>query len=265
MGSVDSGSYRNATVTLNGSELGSGSRKIYLVADAANQVSESNESNNKAYRTVNVIDGTPDLCIRDYEVSSTSISKSGSVKLTFKYANSGTAAAAASTLKVYDGNTLLRTFSMGVVAAGSYRDATVTLKGSEIAAGSRKIYLVVDAANAITESREDNNKAYRTINVTAARSSGTAATEWLAAGIADYNNDGFEDMLICDSANALTPDLDLTNGAIADLADGLGSNWEFGGVADWNNDGKLEVMFCGSESSLLPDTDANNKLLITLA
>jgi hypothetical protein len=68
-----------------------------------------------------------------------------------------------------------------------------------------------------------------------------------------------------DAVVLLTADLDLTNGAIADLADGLGSSWDFGGIADWNNDGKLEVMFCGSENSLLPETDANNKLLITLA
>ena len=168
MGSVEAGSYRNATVTLQGSELGTGARKIYLVVDANNQISESNEDNNKAYRTVTVESGSPDLCIQDYEVSSTSIDKNGSVKLSFKYANKGTAAAGSSVLKVYDGNTLLRTFTMGSVEAGSYRNATVTLQGSELAAGARKIFLVVDANGQIAESNEDNNKAYRTVTVESA-------------------------------------------------------------------------------------------------
>ena len=206
-----------------------------------------------------------DLCIKDYNVSATSISKSGSVKLTFKYANNGNTASGSSVLKVYDGNTLLREFTMGSVAAGSFRNASVTLQGSELGNGARKLYLVVDADNQVAESNEANNKAYRTVNVTSVRSAAAPETEWLAAGIDDYNNDGFEDMLVTDTANALTADLDLNNSAISDLADALGSSWDFNGVADWNNDGKLEIMFCGSEDSLAPATDADRKLLITLA
>ena len=164
MGSVAAGSYRSATVTLQGSELGNGARKIYLVADANKQLTETNEDNNKAYRTVTVTN-VPNLCIQDYEVSSTSIYKNGSVKLSFKYANTGTNAAGVSVLKVYDGNTLLRTFSMGSVAAGSYRSATVTIQGSELGNGARKIYLVADADKKIAESNEENNKAYRTVTV----------------------------------------------------------------------------------------------------
>ena len=204
-----------------------------------------------------------DLCIKDYNVSATSISKSGSVKLTFKYANNGNTASGSSVLKVYDGNTLLREFTMGSVAAGSFRNASVTLQGSELGNGARKLYLVVDADNQVAESNEANNKAYRTVNVTSVRSAAAPETEWLAAGFDDYNNDGFEDMLVTDTANALTADLDLIKSAISDLADALGSSWDFNGVADWNNDGKLEIMFCGSEDSLAPATDADRKLLIT--
>ena len=165
MGSVAAGSFRNASVTLKGSELGNGARKLFLVVDANSQLAEANEANNKAYRTVTVNAGTPDLCIQDYEVSGTSVNRSGSVKLSFKYANKGTGNAGASVLKVYDGNTLLRTFSMGSVAAGSFRNGTVTLQGSELGNGARKLFLVVDANNHLAEANEANNKAYRTVNV----------------------------------------------------------------------------------------------------
>ena len=164
MKSVAAGASNNCTVTLNGSELALGSRKIFVVADAANSVAESNEENNKAFRTIQV--NTPaNLCIRDYEVSSTAIASNQQLKLTFKLANTGQTAAGASILKVYDGNTLLRTFTMKSVAAGAANNCTVTLNGSELAPGSRKIFVVADANNSIAESNEENNKAYRTIQV----------------------------------------------------------------------------------------------------
>jgi len=164
MGTLAAGSSRNCTVTVNGSTLGTGARKLYVVADADNQISESNENNNRAYRTVTV-KNMPDLCIQNYEVSSTSIGKTGSVKLNFKYTNKGTAAAAASVLKVYDGDTLLRTFSMGTLAAGSSRNCTVTVNGSTLGTGARKLYVVADADNQITEADENNNSSYRIVTV----------------------------------------------------------------------------------------------------
>ena len=85
------------------------------------------------------------------------------MKLSFNYTNKGTATASSSVLKVYDGNTLLRTYSMGSVAAGSYRYGTVTLNGWELYSGDRKLFLVVDANNNVSESNEGNNKAYRTV------------------------------------------------------------------------------------------------------
>jgi len=164
MDSVDAGGYRNATVTIRGNMLGTGERKLYLVADADNQVAESNEANNRLYRTVTVSDPA-DLYITDYEVSNTSISKNESVVLNFKYANNGAGAAGASVVKVYDGDTLLRTLSMDSVSAGSYLEASVTINGSMLGTGARKLYLVADADNQITETNEGNNRAYRTVTV----------------------------------------------------------------------------------------------------
>ena len=165
-------------------DIGS-SRSITVVSGTERIASESLTARNGVY-TFNFRNGTrvdwdtqegltldvsetevalPDLSIKNYEVSTSSISESGSVKLTFQYANTGTLAAGASVLKVYDGNTLLRTFSMGSVAAGGSRNASVTLKGSELGAGASNIYLVADAANQLAESDESNNKVYRTVAV----------------------------------------------------------------------------------------------------
>jgi len=110
----------------------------------------------------------PDLCVRDYEVSTTSIDTAGTVKLTFKIVNNSDVSAGASVLKIYDGDNLLRTFSIDAIAANSSKNCTVTLRGSELATGARRIYAVVDADNQLNEYKEDNNRSFRTVNVTQA-------------------------------------------------------------------------------------------------
>ena len=264
MGSVEAGSFRNGTVTLKGSELGNGARKIFLVVDANNQITETNEANNKAYRTVTVNAATPDLCIQDYQVSSNSISKDGSVKLSFKYANKGSGNAGASVLKVYDGNTLLRTFNMGSVAAGSFRNGTVTLKGSELGNGDRKLFLVVDANNQLAEANEANNKAYRTVNVATTPLLESTAPEWNMIDCADFNSDGFEDLLVTDFSPALGQGIAPSDAEINDILFTLGDGWSYSGIADWNGDKVSELLFCGSDVSSKPEAE-DNKLFTALA
>ena len=164
--SIAAGKSCSYSVTLKGSALGLGSRKITLVADADKKIAETNESNNKVSKTVKV--SNADLYIKDYKVSSSAIAKAGSVKLTFKVANKGTTAAGASKLKVYDGSTLLKTISVASLAAGKSKSLSVTLKGSELGLGSRKIYLTADADKKVVETNESNNKVYKTVKVTAA-------------------------------------------------------------------------------------------------
>ena len=166
VGAIAAGGGRNCRVTVPASSLSGGTHKIYLVVDAGNTENESREDNNRAYRTVNVRSvPKADLHITNYEVSSNSIYNTESVVLTFRVNNSGTAAAGATTLKVYDGERLLRTVSVGEIAAGGGRNCYLTVPAGTLTAGSHKLYVVADAGNAVSEAREDNNRAYRTVNV----------------------------------------------------------------------------------------------------
>ena len=162
--SIAAGSSRNCTVTVTAGKLSAGSHKLYVVADANNSISELNENNNRSYRTVNVVK-RPDLRMAEINLSSNSITTKESVKLTFKVYNDGDTKAAASTIKVYDGDRLLREVVLGEIAAKGYRNCTITLVSGKLSAGTHKINVVLDSENIITESNENNNNSYRTIFV----------------------------------------------------------------------------------------------------
>ena len=107
-------------------------------------------------------------------------------------------------MKVYDGNTLLGTYSMGSVAAGSYRNASVTISGSKLGNGARKLFLVVDSNNQVAESNEANNKAYRTVNVTDVRAA--IPTELPCGSLTDWND---ESIACADLFNGMNEDNNL--------------------------------------------------------
>ena len=163
VGSIAAGSSRNCTVTIAAGKLSAGTRQIHVVADANNTINETNETNNRAYRTVKV--QQPDLRVPSFEVSKNSINTKESTKLTFKVFNDGAGLAPESMIKVYDGDKLLREIALGEIAAGGYRNCTITIPAGKLTPGSHKIYVVVDANNTLPESNENNNRAYRTINV----------------------------------------------------------------------------------------------------
>jgi len=164
--SVAAGTSRNCTVTIPAGKLPVGSRKVYVVVDANNTVDESNENNNRAYRTINVTQGAqPDLRMAEYSLSSNSITTQESVKLTFKVYNDGEAKAPASTIKVYDGDKLLREVALGEIDAKGYRNCTITLVAGKLSVGTHKVNVVLDSENIIAESSETNNNSYRTIFV----------------------------------------------------------------------------------------------------
>ena len=150
---------------------------------------------------------------------------------------------------------------MGEVAAGAYRAATVTLKGSELGTGARKLYLVVDANNQVTESNEENNKAYRTVNV-GADLLDSAAPAWSMIDYADINGDTFEDLLVTNFSADLESGIVPTADEIAEISGALGDGWTYNGLADWNNDSKLELLFCGSDAALKPQVDEDKKLIL---
>jgi len=161
---IDTGANRNCYITVTSGKLSVGTHKIYVVVDANNAISESNEDNNRAYRTVNV-ENKADLRISSFEVSKNNINTKESTKLTFQVFNDGDKLAPESMIKVYDGDKLLREIALGEIDAGAYRNCTITIPAGKLTEGSHKIYVAVDANGAIPEANEDNNRAYRTINV----------------------------------------------------------------------------------------------------
>ena len=260
MGSVAAGSYRNCSVTLNASQLSAGANKIYLVADANGQVSESNESNNKAYRTVTVAQGKADLAFSAFTLSSSAISSNASVRLNYTLVNKGSSNAGASVLKVYSGNRYIKSVSIAALSAGATRAGSITLTAADIGMGTQRISVVADANDQISESNEGNNQAYRTLTVQPALWAANNPSDWLLGSTADINGDGFDDMLLTNSDCDLAEFEGAAASRFADLADALGSGWNFGGVADWNNDGRCEILFCGSDESIMPEVDADSKL-----
>jgi len=164
LGEIDAGGYRNCTITIPAGKLSVGSHKIYVVLDANNTISEANEGNNRAYRTINVAKKA-DLRVPSFEMTSNSITSGESTKLTFQVFNDGDKLAPESMIKVYDGDKLLREIALGEIAAGGYRNCTITLTSGKLSVGTHKIYVVVDANGTVAESNEDNNRAYRTLFV----------------------------------------------------------------------------------------------------
>jgi len=170
LGEIAAGSYRNCYITLTAGKLSVGTHKVNVVLDSGNIIAESREDNNNSYRTIFVKApaAQADLRMAEYDVSSNSITTQESVKLTFKVYNDGNADAPASTIKVYDGDRLLREVALGEIAAGGSRSCYITLTAGKLSVGTHKVNVVLDSGNAIAESREDNNNSYRTIFVKAA-------------------------------------------------------------------------------------------------
>ena len=258
--SISAKSSRSYSVSFKGSTLGTGKNTLYVAADAGSKISEYSESNNKVSKTVTVTKST-DLCVKDLKVSSPTISADGSVKLTFKIANVGEYGAGSSKVKIYDGDTLLKTLSVNSLSIGKSQSFTVTLSAGELAGlGERKLCVEADGNKQFAELSESNNTSFCTVDITG------GTPDWLSAGFGDYGEaDGFEDMLVSSKDLNLSADLGSDDEYISGLAAALGEDWTFAGVADWNGDGSLEVLFCGSELSQRPEVDEENKLLITLA
>jgi len=191
--SIAAGSSRNCTITIPAGKLSEGTHKIYVIADANNVIAESNENNNNSYRTIFVKapPPKPDLRMAEYNVSSNSITTQESVKLTFKVYNDGDADAPASTIKVYDGDRLLREVALGEIAAGGSRSCYITLSAGKLSAGTHKVNVVLDAGNGIAESNENNNNSYRTIFVFPAYSNLTvsgSSINLISRGTANVTN-----------------------------------------------------------------------------
>jgi len=165
LGSIAGGSSRSCQVTLTSGKLYPGVQRVYAKVDAYNQIGETNETNNTAYRTITVSQATRNLKITDMQVSDNRISTAQSTVFTFRVTNTGNTAVGATTLYLHDGYNVLREVSVGSIGAGGSRNCSVTLTSGKLSVGTHKVYAKVDAYDQVAENNETDNTSYRTIFV----------------------------------------------------------------------------------------------------
>ena len=140
-----------------------------MIADANNQVSESNENNNISTPIQITVTGAtqqPDLVANTVSLGSTSLSIGGSTTVSYHIQDIGNASAGASVSKVYvstdnvitTSDSLLASVNDGTLTAGnSLSDSTSVTLPSGLAAGTYWIGVIADANNQVSESNENNN------------------------------------------------------------------------------------------------------------
>ncbi len=141
-----------------------GSHTLYLVADSGNVITEISKTNNTASVTVNV-GGT--LTQADLTISPTDIILNPSrphagdtVQIAANVHNTGADAANNFTVEIFDGapesgGTLINSQTISLVAGGSQ----LVIASWAIPTGIHDVYVILDRANQIVESNENNNRA----------------------------------------------------------------------------------------------------------
>ncbi|MCF2149337.1 C2 family cysteine protease [Desmonostoc muscorum LEGE 12446] len=167
-------SNRSASVYLD-SSLKSGTYYLFAAADDWDDVAESNENNNIAYKAITIGGAAkPDLVISS--ISATSGTSGSNLNFTYKIKNQGTATANSNSTQFYlskdtaldSSDTYLGSDSVSSLAAGvsSSESASVAL-ASTLASGTYYLIAKADGGSTISESNENNNLAYQAITITA--------------------------------------------------------------------------------------------------
>jgi|GEM_PF-5620165 len=175
VGSLAPGATSNENQTLTiPTNLSSGTYYILFVADVAYDVAESNENNNLAYKAITVTCGSPDLIISSKSVSSNTVSCGGSITAYATVKNIGNATANPSGLGYYlSTNTTLEAgdipFTLdpvGSLAPGATSNENQTLTiPTNLSSGTYYILFIADVAYDVAESNENNNIAYKAIEI----------------------------------------------------------------------------------------------------
>ena len=153
-------SSKTYSYTLNTGNLATGTHKFKVVADGANTVKETNESNNALTKSVSVS--------RDLQLSALTYARSSSantVKLNFTIKNNGNASSGAYKTYLYDGTKKLATFSFASFAAGVSKSYSYTLNAANLATGTHKFKVTADGANTVKETNEKNNYLTKSVSV----------------------------------------------------------------------------------------------------
>ncbi|GAB3581932.1 CARDB domain-containing protein [Hymenobacter daeguensis] len=181
-----------------------GSYYVLFVADPANAVAETNETNNVASTAVLVIAPGIDLQTLQPYLSPTSVTPGFAINGSCYIQNAGNTTAASSTVGYYlstnqtldASDVLLNTvtgFSLGA-SQSSFRSASLLIP-TGTAAGNYYVLFVADPTNAVAETNETNNVTFMPLTVlgpftgTVVPSAGTATVTTCSATI--YDNGGY--------------------------------------------------------------------------
>jgi hypothetical protein len=141
-----------------------GLHQIHVVIDPADKINESDESNNKAQRAID-IEGQPDFAVGGISFSAEEPKIGDPVTIQITIYNNGTESDTVD-YKIYDGDP-----DQGVVIEegnkqiSADRSSTVSVDWIPDEGGEHIIYVVLDPDDDITESDEDNNEGSRIITV----------------------------------------------------------------------------------------------------
>ena len=206
-----------------------GSYYVLFVADPANAVAETNETNNVQSVPLLLLAPGVDLQIQQPQLSATSVTPGFSVMGGCAVANSGTSTASSSTVGFYlspdpvfdASDVLLSTVPGPALYAGqfNYRNATLVIP-TGTAAGSYYVLFVADPANVVAETNETNNVQSLALTVngpftgTVVPITGTATVTTCSAVI--YDNGGFSNY--ADNSNGSLTILSGTAGSMVQLS-----------------------------------------------
>lgn len=149
-----------------------GTRVIRVIADPTDAISENNEQDNRVTRNLSIRPpARPDLAVQESDIAfdPTSPVAGDAVKVTVTVANKGTADAANVVVRLTDVSEgspvpIGQPVTIAAIAAGSSATAEFSYDTAG-KAGDRRIQAVVDPANDIEESDEENNRAARVLKV----------------------------------------------------------------------------------------------------
>ncbi|NER08774.1 MAG: peptidase S8, partial [Okeania sp. SIO3C4] len=170
--SAGGSSYESASVTIP-STTSTGTKYVLFVADYNKSVSESNENDNVAYKSLYVNNSRPDLVVQN-QLAPSSANAGSAISIGGTVKNIGSGYASSSYVRYYlsddttfsSSDTYLGLDYVSSLSAGgsSYESASVTIP-STTSTGTKYVLFVADYNKSVSESNENNNVAYKSLYV----------------------------------------------------------------------------------------------------
>ena len=190
--SLSAGAIKNSSLTFTyNSSWGTGTKYVLFQADSGSTVSESNETNNIAFATINVSAAPvlrPDLTLVSQSATN-AVTVGGNVNIAVGTRNIGNGTAVASTTKYWlSNNTTLDSSDIALgsaaiagLSAGGTQTSNLTFAyNSSWGTGTKYVLFQADSGSTVSESNETNNIAFASIFVTPAPTG-----DWFSQNIQD--------------------------------------------------------------------------------